>query len=300
MKTLQSKAPKRLVTVFAHYDEKDTVDEACQFYLAELKNISKTIIFVSTAKLSQAEQQKALVSCDQVICRPNIGLDFCSYKLGIEQIELNLFDSLLLANDSVYGPLYPLSEILNAFYTSDADVYGATLNFDPQPHIQSFFILFNKKALLHPQFQLFWGNVQPIENKKELILKYEIGLSIALSNSGLMTKAFYEKRYSRLWQIILMVVNSQKGYKLWRLKMSLLKALKGKPLGFNPLHFLAWKLIKRHRVPFIKKELIDKNPAFVNMNPLTNLKKIESSYNTNLVNPLLKRLNKRNFDINRE
>ena len=56
----------------------------------------------------------------------------------------------MLANDSVYGPLFDLKEIL-ARCDASADIWGMTDNRAGGYHLQSYFLLFRGRALVCPE-----------------------------------------------------------------------------------------------------------------------------------------------------
>ena len=249
-----------MATVFAHFDPTNRVDENCIHYLKELRKHSAELIFVTTSNLDETECLKINSLVNKIIQRENIGMDFCSYKAGVLELELKEWDYLLLANDSVYGPFYPLEETLCKAIASKASLYGICKSFEIAPHIQSFFMLFDQSAIQHSAFTKFWEDVSSLPNKQQIIQKYEIGLSQQLQIAGLKITASYEKQYPKWIQVLIFIYQTQWGYKFYRLRKLIFKILNHKDIGFKPMHLLSMRLVKKHRIPFIKKELIQKNP----------------------------------------
>ena len=62
--------------------------------------------------------------CSSIILRENIGYDFGSWRCGIMKYldQIKKCESLLLMNDSMYGPLTPLFTILERTINSDSDI----------------------------------------------------------------------------------------------------------------------------------------------------------------------------------
>jgi lipopolysaccharide biosynthesis protein len=103
------------ITIFAHFDKDNVIDDYVIFYLKELKKISEKIIFVSACDLATVEKNKLDGICEVVIAQNHKEYDFGSYKRGFHYFIENSFDcdEIIFANDSCYGPLYPLKEVFD-------------------------------------------------------------------------------------------------------------------------------------------------------------------------------------------
>ncbi len=268
MKTLHSKTTNRLITIFAHFNRNNEVTLSDLYYLEEIKKISEKIIFVSTSKLDDEQRKKLSTTCALVLTRPNQGLDFCSYKLGLQYVELNDNQNLLLANDSVYGPIFALSNIYQKFLDNPAEAYGQTISYEHKKHLQSYFMLFKPKAHQHPSFLNFWKNIQSLDNKKLIIQQYEIGLSNTLEKACIKIDALHNQPYSKLRQLFCILQTTQFQHKSHALFIHLKKLMNKKDLNFNPTHYLAEQLHTKYQAPLVKKELLDKNPKNINLKTL--------------------------------
>lgn len=176
---------KRLA-VFVHYDKYGILDPYVEFYLEKLKEVVDDIVFITTSILDEPSLHKVKNLCDKVISRENVGYDFMSYKIGLSAYELSNYDEVLICNDSVYGPFCPLDVLMKKMARESCDYWGITESFQFAHHLQSYFLVFKKKALLSNVFRSFWDNVKVIESKADLILEYEIGLSQQFSAAGLV------------------------------------------------------------------------------------------------------------------
>jgi len=252
--------PPFITCIFAHYHPQNIIDEECLKNLNGLREIADEIIFISTSILPLSETDKIKHLCKTIKCRENTGFDFGSYKFGMQLIDKLKIDYLILANDSVYGPIYSLKETLDKVINSQADVFGITLSNEIQPHLQSYFLIFKKPVINSPVFNEFWEHLDLGKDKKEIIHEYEIGLSNSLIEANFKLDALYKCNLNTFQKIFIFVKNTETGYKLYRLKKLIHKLRKRKDLGFNPMHLLPFTLVKKYRVPFIKKELIIKNP----------------------------------------
>ena len=125
------------------------------------------------------EYLKTLSPYAKIITRPNFGYDFCSYKLGIENLqEMESLDRLLLLNSS-FVTLDPEKLLANFLAMPKGPALrGLTKSYDTAPHIQSFWLSFDSQALIGSEvFKEWWANVIPLATKDEIIRNYEIGMS---------------------------------------------------------------------------------------------------------------------------
>ena len=187
--------------VFAHYDKDNTVDDYVKYYLSALKEIASEIVFVSCNRLAD----KSNLGVSYVIDEPHDEYDFGSYKRGYLYLKdrLNEFDELIFVNDSCFGPLQPLLPIFEQMEKQDCDFWGITKNnfgykktkaifMHKRPHIQSYFIVFKKNVFLSNNFNQFIESITHEDDKKQIISKYEIGLTELLIDCGYRYKTFID------------------------------------------------------------------------------------------------------------
>lgn len=185
---------KRAV-IFAHYDKDKIVDDYVIYYLKALKEISDEIIFVSCNEIHDKSRLEGLVS--KIIDERHDEYDFGSYKRGYLYLKdcLNNFDELVFVNDSCYGPFYSLKNVFDEMEKRDCDFWGITKNnygykqkiahyFFKIPHVQSYFLVINKNIFTCDFFDKFICSVSHEYDKKDIIAKYEIGLTQMLLEKG--------------------------------------------------------------------------------------------------------------------
>lgn len=196
LKELPAKPPStgRMLVFFAHYDPQDEVDEYVRFYLEKLYLLGSTIVFVSGSPHLRPEATvKIDPFCAAIYTRRTLSLDFGSWHLAWQQIQkkgwrLEDFDRLLLANDSVYGPLFPLEEMFSRFF--DADMYGVTESKEQCQHLQSYFLLWDLNARTRRFIESFWREFRYVIRKEILIQRCELGISQRARRFGLQQKAY--------------------------------------------------------------------------------------------------------------
>lgn len=256
----------RKVVVFVHFDGKGTVHEFVMNYLMQFHSSGFSIIFVSNAPtLPPAQREKLTGLCSQIIRRKNIGYDFGAYKEGIAAIpDVSALDMLVLANDSVYGPLHHLASVLDRMDPDEADVWSASDSWEFAFHLQSYFLLFHRAALASPAFTAFWKRLRYIQSKTLIVRNYEVGLTRALRGAGLRCRAAYPYRAAAtaLMDAVMAgrITDDALGPIRKEYLLKLFEAINhGTPL--NPTHFFWDYMIAQMDFPFLKRDLLQKNPA---------------------------------------
>lgn len=123
---------KTRTAIFAHFDKDNVIDDYVIYYLNALKKIAQKLIFVSDCNLSAAETDKLTGIADEIIAKPHGEHDFGSYKRGFlfaqENNLLNDTDELIFANDSCYGPFFPLENVFEKMEQENCNFWGITQN----------------------------------------------------------------------------------------------------------------------------------------------------------------------------
>jgi lipopolysaccharide biosynthesis protein len=186
---------RRTLVVFAHFDPQGVVDPYVVYYLKALYGLGTTIVFVSGSPSLTPESVAPIREfCAGIYTRQTLSLDFGSWHLAwciLRQRgwSLDQFDRFVMANDSVYGPLFPIEEMWSSFH--DADLYGAIESTELLiSHLQSFFLVWDLNTRTRPFLNDFWNGFQYIVDKLLLIRRYEAGLSTRARKAGLSIKPF--------------------------------------------------------------------------------------------------------------
>jgi lipopolysaccharide biosynthesis protein len=278
--------------IFAHYDKDNLVDEYVLYYLQKVKEISTSVIFVSTSKINEDGISKLGILCDKVILRENQGYDFMSWQKGIELItNLSNYDELILCNDSVYGPLYSLSDIFDVMRSKGGDFWGITDSFEISYHLQSYFLVFKKRVIISDAFRNFWSRVKIESRKNDIIKKYEVGLTQYLISKGFKPGAFLASS-SFTFKILRSKIIFVLKHPLTSIKI-IIFAFQRYVLNYKALNSpqYLWKdLFVNHHMPFIKIELLRDNPARVNVEGYEKIIEQNSNYNIILIKRHLERI----------
>jgi len=250
------------VALFAHYDTAGEVSEAARSYLAALRAAGLSVLFASNAAELQPSALAAVRDlCDGVLVRRNFGLDFAAWRAGIEHWSLPRADTrmLLLVNDSLLGPFAPLRPLLDRLDFAEADVWAATESRQRRWHLQSFFLAVGPRAMASPAWAAFWAGVRPVRSKEWVIAHCELGFARRMRAGGLRCRAVwpYPAILARYHADAATGISAAERRQRARIDRFLSR---GRAL--NPSADL-WRQLLRLGFPFVKRELLGRNPAAV-------------------------------------
>ena len=279
--------------VFAHYDKDNLVAPYVLYYLKALQTVASTVIFVSTSTLSDETKEALSPYCEKVIPRDNEGYDFMSYKIGLSHLDYTQYDEVILCNDSVYGPFYPLIDAFHTMQTKTVDMWGMTDNHERSYHLQSYFLVCRQNLLQSDAFKNFWDSVDTLSDKERIIELYEIGLSTHMLKEGFHLDA-YSKVTVSLKEKILLQLQTLTLEKMKRKIISLLhQTTTSSTLGqVNPTLTLWKALMLEEKMPFIKRELLRDNPKGTNIDDVYETIQKISDYDVSLITQHLERLSR--------
>jgi hypothetical protein len=200
-----------------------------------------------------------------ILLRRNCGYDFGAWRDGLQELGITpgRYRMVVLANDSVYGPVGPLSALFNRIDFARADVWSATDSWQHRYHLQSYLLAFGETALAHPAFLAFWRQVRNVRSKWAVVAHYEIGLTQILQRGGLRCAAVYD--YISLVRQAEVTCTTRTGVSPGSLD-SLHAATAERTLkatavraALNPSIDL-WLLLAEAGAPMLKRELLRDNP----------------------------------------
>ncbi len=167
--------------------------------------------------------------------KPNVGYDFGSWAVGLARYPAARQKRyVILANDSLVGPLAPIDPLIEDFEQSSSNVWAATSTRQFIDHLQSYFVGYRNGILADPALKQFYANLPVVSDKSRIIERYEIGLSRLLMAEGFTTSAAYE------WSQVV-------------------------PAPDNPT-IGGWRELLRLGFPFVKRQLLT-NPNIVHDGP---------------------------------
>lgn len=224
------------IAVFAHYSDQLEISTSDAFLISQLKASGFTVIVSSTCTNGSMEHQQLWEKwhhkIDGLITRENTGFDFGSWSAALSLLDLSRgnITQIVLVNNSVYGPLFPLEPMISEL-SLRGDFFGLTASREFCPHIQSYFLGFNKSVIDHPQFREYWRGSFQGQSKWFTIFRRELAWESFFTKRGFRSAVLIEdsRRFPR-----------------------------------NPLTFL-WKDLISQGFPFIKKSLLTHNYDSIDM-----------------------------------
>lgn len=260
------KAVKR-IAVMAHFDPAGEVPVRTRRLMSQLLGVAERLVVVSTGL-----RPGALESNDPritVISRQNVGYDFYSFKVGIESItDLWAYDELIVANDSVYMVRdHGFADVFGRMSNADCDMWAMTVSEQVVSHAQSYFVVFRKSLLVTAAFAKFWRGVRVIDNKWEIILNYEVGMTQHFVAHGARVESAFKPTFRDHLTIAWRLAARRKIFQPVQFLVELLHWQRVK--SSNPTHYL-WDKIALE-LGFLKCEVLRDNPNQLRMHGLASV-----------------------------
>lgn len=198
---------KRLC-LFAGYDSKGIIHDYVVYYLKEMSSCAD-IYYMADNEFSSQEYEKIRPYVKYYNGYHHGRYDFGSWQelmnyIGME--KLSEYDELILANDSVFGPLYPMKEFFNKIESDkEWDICGIDRAYDNKIdawYLSSYFMVFKKKIFLSDKF---------IDHFKNIPDKVDFDYAI---NS--LEHPFMKKFYSDGFKVKCLIHSDKRLYHNWR------------------------------------------------------------------------------------
>lgn len=276
--------------LFAAYSPRSAVTDMMIAQLRAYQQAGFANVFVTMSKtISREDMARLREVCTHVLHRRSFGRDFGAWVHAARLLgqQLRNSDHLLLANDSNLGPIQPLQPWLDAALARDG-VVGLTESLGGGSHLQSYFLLANGAAAVNAVLD-FLTAMKLSHSKWLMIQRGEIAFSETLRRGGHFVGAILDHETledaaisDREFQAELEVMfpdlfhglelpdarklapedreaelTRAKAYQRYLLRSRLFL------LPVNPSHQLNSLLLKHFKFPFIKAELVVKNPGMV-------------------------------------
>lgn len=183
MELAQSDDPKRMV-ILAQYDPDKGLPAHVRIHLQRLRPHAARLILVSNSDMDSASQDVANSLCDSVLIRENRGWDFAAWRDVLARENVADWDSTILTNSSIVGPLYPIGPVIAEMENGGADFWGLVHSKQMGSHIQSFFLGFSNQLVQSNAWAEFWSQVHDLDDKWDVIKTYELGLTKHFVKAG--------------------------------------------------------------------------------------------------------------------
>ncbi|WP_431270952.1 hypothetical protein [Dankookia sp. P2] len=256
------------VALYVHYAASGQVSEMVRRQLAGLAAAGFAIVFISMAeRLPEPDWQVARQHCALVAQRHTLGRDFGAWQDLAAEARRRWpgATELLLANDSVLGPILPLPPVLSALRAGGAGLFGLTESIQGGPHLQSYFLLARGAAATADLFG-FLAAMRMSHSKWLVVQRGELRLARWMRGRGHQVAALFG--YHRLVAAALGVAEERARLAASHPPLRALEALPpaarealllSQPL--NPTHHFWHALVRQLGFPFLKTELVRRNPG---------------------------------------
>ncbi|HIZ88420.1 MAG TPA: hypothetical protein H9804_00615 [Candidatus Mucispirillum faecigallinarum] len=184
------------ICLFAGYDDKNIIHNYVVYYLKELSTVSD-IYYMADNEISETEKSKIMPYVKDAYGFNHKKYDFGSWYELIKIIgweKILEYDELILANDSVFGPLYPMKDFIGKIEKdTEWDVCGIdrvySLNTN-RWYCSSFFIVFKKNTLASGILQNVFNNIPDRITYDYAVKELENPLMESFYKAGYTVKSF--------------------------------------------------------------------------------------------------------------
>lgn len=197
----------RSLCIFSHYYDLNLIPYYVLIYVKELKKYFDDLVLVTNTRhisnLNELPNEGI-----KIVKVKNEGYDMGMFYKAYKTIDASQYSTIACINDSniLFGKLGFLFEWadkqnLDFWGLMDADIKPSYSINEKNYHIQSHFMVFNKRAidLLPAYFETIelpsiFNNTDIKEVKRKVILQWEIGLSQFFISQGLSAKSFLDHK----------------------------------------------------------------------------------------------------------
>ena len=184
--------------IYSTYDPEGLVYAPALEQVRAYRDVGSSVLVVDTSPIINDDRARAWSDFASAwFQRENIGYDITSYRVGLDWLrakEVAGSYSVLLTNDSCYGPFFPLQPIFERFdQDSSASVFGITDLYEITHHLQSYWLYF--PAAMVSELMRFFSDMGEIRDRERAIQKGEIALSRYLQDRAITLKAWCPMKY---------------------------------------------------------------------------------------------------------
>jgi hypothetical protein len=256
------------IALYVHYSATGQVSDMVRCQLALLRQFDFAVVFISMAeRIPDADWQAVRALCALAVQRENFGRDFGAWHDLMPEIRRRWPHphELMLANDSVLGPIHPLGPVIETMRAGGDGLFGLTESLQGGAHLQSYLLLTRGGAAVADLMD-FLQTLYVSHSKWLLVQMGEIRLARWMRRRGHRVACVYG--YDRLVQAAIadpaerarLMGSHDKLRGLDRLPAPQAEALLHEwPL--NPTQHLWHVLVTKFDDPFVKTELVLRNPG---------------------------------------
>lgn len=191
------------ICFFAGYDSEGIIHDYVVYYIKELSKVSD-VYYMADNEVSDEEKRKISPYVKAVYGFNHKKYDFGSWQELIKITgwdKISGYDELILANDSVFGPLYPITDLLYKIEADkEWDMCGISQgiyrnNHERIRHIQSYFLIIKITSSMLESLNKFFNQIKIEDSYINVVEKYEVGFSQFLEHNQHSLKTILDNKY---------------------------------------------------------------------------------------------------------
>lgn len=197
---------KKRLAILVVYSSNRKLDKCVSFLAEKMKEHCQKLMIVINGSVEEKGICELKQITNSVRVRENSGYDCGAYKQAlIEYIgwdELKEYDDIILLNDSCFGPIYPMEDVLKKMDNSQYDFWGIT----EQPvikagnytevklphHIQTYFLCISKRMFDTKEFRDFWERLEPCNGYMDTVYNFELKFTEYFNKLGYTSGAYVD------------------------------------------------------------------------------------------------------------
>ena len=177
---------KKRICLFGGYDADGIIDDYVIYYISELSKISD-VYYLGDFNTSKKELEKLNKITKGAYAFRHRKYDFGSWQELVKIIgkeKIREYDELILANDSCFGPLFPIENVFKEMDAKKTDFWGLSCSRGYHIHIQSYFVVFSKSVMDSDVLFDFLDTVKEQKSLAEVCTNYEERLAYVLAKNN--------------------------------------------------------------------------------------------------------------------
>lgn len=179
---------KRLC-LFAGYSKQNIIEDYVVYYLKKLSEYAD-IYYCADCDMPKEELLKIKPYTKLCLAQRHKKYDFGSWGILYNKIfNLTDYDELILANDSMFGPLYPLENIFKKMEKVNVSAWSLCAN----KFMMSFFVVLKPEVFATQWFKDFITDIKTEMAKNDIVRIYEKKISAIIEEHGLKWDAVFSK-----------------------------------------------------------------------------------------------------------
>lgn len=254
--------------LYVHYAPNGRISDMVRRQIGLLRGCGFSVVFITmSAPVPEADWQAVRQMATLMVQRRNVGRDFGAWRDVVPEVRRRFpaLRELMLANDSVLGPVHPLKPLVAALRGGGNGLFGLTESRQGGPHLQSYLLLARGPDAVG-DLLTFLDGLFITRSKWLLVQLSEIRLARWMLARGHRVAALFG--YGRVIEAAAADETERARLAASHVRLRHLERLPQEQAAallwewpLNPTQHLWHVLLARMQMPFIKTELVRRNPG---------------------------------------